>query len=182
MLLRQWADYLKIKWSVIKHDLGDLEIFGENLFAVHSLKYVSLEDHFYVFGVRLHDTWLSWDETKFYAALLDFKTVPELLIVNPIDKNTYESQILDIVKGPSTYESMEKNEAAIYMPCRMEGIVSRNIEEYKVREFKMNVFKYVRKDHVKTDKHWSKAPRRATLLHERPLGQDPKLDNDKIIK
>lgn len=177
--LHKWADYLKIKWSVIRHDIGDLEIFGENLYAIHSIKYTKLEDHFYVFGVRLHDKWLSWEETKFYAGLLDFKTVPELLVVNPSDKPTYESQVLGLVNNPSTFGSIDnvsKN------TCKMEGVVSRNAEEYGVGEFKMNVFKYVRKDHVQTDEHWSRKPKRATLVHERPVNQDPKDDNDKIIK
>ena len=48
----------------------------------------------------------------------------------------------------------------------MEGIVTRNLEAYKVADFKQNVFKYVRKDHVKTDQHWSKKWKRAPLKWE----------------
>ena len=51
-------------------------------------------------------------------------------------------------------------------PCSMEGIVTRNLEAYKVADFKKNVFKYVRKDHVKTDQHWSKKWKRAPLKWE----------------
>lgn len=177
--LHRWADYLKIKWSMIKNDLNDLEIFGENLFAIHSIKYINLEDHFFVFGIRYKNTWLSWEETKFYAGMLDFKTVPELLIVSPTEQKLYETQIFDIVKNQSTFGSLDNGSK---LPCRMEGIVSRNTQEYNVSDFKMNVFKYVRKDHVKTDEHWSSKPRRATLMHERPPGQNPINDNDKIIK
>lgn len=185
--LHRWADYLKIKWSMIKNDLGDLEIFGENLFAIHSIKYVNLEDHFMVFGVRLHDKWLSWEETKFYAGLLDFKTVPEIKMVRPseLTQKEYEDDVLSIVKNESTFGSMDNVALRQFNrveKCRMEGIVTRNANEYGVGEFKMNVFKYVRKDHVKTDEHWSKRPRRATLVYERPEGQAPENDIDKIIK
>jgi hypothetical protein len=50
---------------LIKHDLGDLELFGENLYAVHSIEYRKLPSHFFVFGIRHHDVWLSWEETAF---------------------------------------------------------------------------------------------------------------------
>ena len=38
-----WANYLKEKWNLIKHDLGDLEIFGENIYAIHSIEYTNIE-------------------------------------------------------------------------------------------------------------------------------------------
>ena len=65
---------------MIKNDLGDIEIFGENLYAIHSIEYQRLETHFYIFAVRCMDQWLSWEEVKFYAALFDLPTVPELKI------------------------------------------------------------------------------------------------------
>jgi len=33
-----WANYLKERWHLIKNDLGDLEIFGENLYAIQIAK------------------------------------------------------------------------------------------------------------------------------------------------
>lgn len=71
-----WTRQLRERWGLIKNDLGDIEIFGENLYAVHSIEYQRLETHFYVFAVRCMDQWLSWEEVKFYAALFDFPTVP----------------------------------------------------------------------------------------------------------
>lgn len=160
-----WADYLKEKWSVIKSDLGELEIFGENLYAVHSIEYPEIESHFYVFSIRDGDTWLSWDETKFYAGMLDFQTVPEISIVEPIERKSFESDILEIVKNSSKFESLDVNSR---QPCTMEGIVSRNVEIYPVSEFQKNVFKWVRKGHVKTDDvHWTRNWKRAPLRSER---------------
>ena len=47
-----------------------------------------------------------------------------------------------------------------------EGVVSRNVGEYLVSEFAHNVFKYVRKGHVKTDEHWTRNWKRAPLVWE----------------
>lgn len=159
-----WANYLKEKWTVLRHDLGNLELFGENLYAVHSIEYQQLEDHFFVFGIRELDRWLSWEETKFYAAMLDFKTVPELLMNKPEEIAVYEETILQLVQQESRLGSYDVYEQKA---CSMEGIVSRNACDFGVDDFKSNVWKYVRKGHVKTDQHWTKNWKRAPLLWEK---------------
>ncbi len=159
-----WANYLKERWHFIKNDLGDLEIFGENLYAIHSIRYENMEHHFYVFGVRVLDKWLAWEEVQFYATLLDFPTVPELKIVEPLTQNVFEKIALAIVKQPSTFDSYDVH---TQVPCRMEGIVSRNTDSFAVNDFKKNIFKYVRKDHVKTDEHWTRNWKRAPLKWEK---------------
>jgi hypothetical protein len=72
-----WDKPLRDRWELIKNDLGSLEIFGENMYGIHSIAYSQLESYFYVFAIRDRDTWLSWEEVKFFANLLDFPTVPE---------------------------------------------------------------------------------------------------------
>jgi hypothetical protein len=162
-----WANYLKIKWEQIKNDLGDLEIFGENLYAVHSIEYLSLPGHFFVFGVRLHDQWLSWEETEFYAAMLDFPVVPEIKVVQPVLRNEIEREILEIVSHESIFGSIDIHTGK---DCTMEGIVSRNTSSFPVDEFRKNVFKYVRKGHVKTSEHWTRYWKRAKLIGEKGAG------------
>jgi hypothetical protein len=159
-----WANYLKERWHMIKHDLGDLEIFGENIYAIHSIKYLEIEHHFYVFAVRHLDKWLSWEEVKFYAAMLDFPTVPELKVQQPNDQEILEKAVLNFVKQPSIFKSLDVHTDE---ECTMEGIVSRNVNEYLVKDFKKNVFKYVRKNHVKTDAHWTRNWKRAPLKWEK---------------
>ena len=158
-----WANYLKERWGLLKNDLGNLEIFGENIYAIHSIQYTNIEQHFYVFGIREFDKWLSWDEVKFYAAMLDFPTVPELVFVEPKDQVNFEDEILSIVQQESTFQSIDP---VAQNNCSMEGIVSRNLAAYAVEDFKKNVFKYVRKDHVKTDEHWTRNWKRAALNWE----------------
>lgn len=159
-----WTRFLREKWEVLKGDLDDLEIFGENLYAIHSIQYQQIESHFYVFGIRENERWLSWEETQFYASFFDFPTVPVLKIIEqPFNKKDYEENVLALVQQKSVFGSLD---FSTQEPCTMEGIVSRNVEEYLVEDFTKNVFKYVRKGHVKTDEHWTRNWQRAKLMLE----------------
>ena len=159
-----WTATLREFWRRIKYELGDLEIFLENLYAIHSIRYRTLEQHFYVFAVREGEQWLSWEEVKFYAAMLDLPTVPQIAIEpTPIDQISFEEHIKDIVSGNSTFDSVD---AATGKRCCMEGIVSRNAGNFGTNAFAHNVFKWVRKGHVKTDQHWTRNWHRAALKHE----------------
>jgi hypothetical protein len=42
-----------------------MEVFVENLYAIHSIEYRAIDHHFYVFGIREHDHWLSWEASLF---------------------------------------------------------------------------------------------------------------------
>lgn len=160
-----WTKSIREKWELLKNDLGDYEIFGENLYAIHSIEYQKIESHYYVFGVRENDRWLSWEETMFIAGFFDFPTVPVLYEEKSFgDKLAYEKKILDVVQQPSVFHSQD---LLTHKDCTMEGIVSRNKNEYLVSEFQNNVFKYVRKGHVKTDEHWTRNWKRATLKFEK---------------
>lgn len=163
-----WAGYLKERWELIKNDLKELEIFGENIYAIHSIEYPEIENHFYIFGIRALDRWLSWEEVQFYAAMIDLPTVPVLSSVIPKQQKEFENEILNIVQQESTFQSID-----VYTkrPCTMEGIVSRNVDGFSVDAFRQNVFKYVRKDHVQTDDHWTRNWKRAPLKWEKSCGK-----------
>ncbi len=160
-----WTNYLREKWHLIKHDLGDYEIFGENLYAIHSIEYPQIKSYYHVFAIRLHDYWLSWEETKFIAQFFDFEMVPYIssVDVSTISKQQFITEILNTVQLPSKYESID---TYTKQNCTMEGLVSRNLNEYPFADFQSNVFKYVRKGHVKTDEHWTKNWKRAKLNFE----------------
>lgn len=169
--LHPWADHLKVRQSMMVNDLkeNNLEIFGENLYALHSIIYPKLEHHFYVFGIRVLDKWLSLEETNWYASFFDLPVVPVLGIQETIKPELVKAQVLEFASQPSVFESLNNNptDPTKHMKvCTREGIVSRNIDEYPVEKFAENVFKYVRKGHVQTDTHWSKHITRAELLHE----------------
>jgi hypothetical protein len=152
-----WTESLRRYWQLIKHDLGDLEIFLENLYAIHSIAYKNLDHHFYVFAVRENGHWLSWEETCFYAGMLDLPVVPVIKQFNtPLIRADFESELLEIVRGPGAFDA----------PETMEGVVTRDAGSYPVSSFAQHVFKYVRKGHVKTDMHWTRNWRRAPLNNE----------------
>lgn len=164
--IHPWANYLKKRWDLIKRDLGELEIFGENLYAIHSIEYQSLSEHFFIFGIRENDKWLSWEETKFYAGALDFPVVPELALVIPEDQSSYQSEVAELVNRSSTFGSTD---TVTQEACSMEGVVSRNCEDFQVDQFQHNVFKWVRKGHVKTNEHWRRNWKRAPLAWEKKI-------------
>lgn len=159
-----WTRQIRQRWQLIKHDLGDIELFGENLYATHSIEYRGLQQDFYLFAVRCKDMWLSWQEVQFYAALFDFACVPE--VIQDVPRQTeqeYRSAILEQVGGTGWFAP---HDAHTGLPCTMEGIVTRNAAEFPVEQFSHNVFKYVRKNHVKTDRHWRVNWQRARMAYE----------------
>ncbi|WP_159566429.1 RNA ligase family protein [Budvicia diplopodorum] len=159
-----WTQQIRQRWQLIKDDLGDIEIFGENLYAIHSIEYRQLENYFFVFAVRCKDVWLSWEEVNFYADLFDFPCVPEIEVSPVADGEAHFSQmIINHAQQSSRFDSWDISTQAA---SPMEGIVSRNRAEYPVSDFAHQVFKYVRKNHVKTDVHWKRNWKRAALSFE----------------
>ena len=179
-----WDKPMRERWELIKNDLGNLEIFGENMFAEHSIAYKNLESYYYVFGVREGKRWLSWEEVKFYAAMLDFPTVPEIPIKvklkdyykEGVDENVQLAGWLKENLGMTWEESVDTpgllgGYDRVTGVDASEGFVIRNAGGYvgndgtipvASNEFN-NLFKLVRKGHVNTDKHWTLNWNEATL-------------------
>ncbi|MEK6479689.1 RNA ligase family protein [Catalinimonas sp. 4WD22] len=180
-----WDKPLRERWKLIKNDLNDLEIFGENMYGIHSIAYKQLESYFYVFAVREGDRWLSWEEVKFYAAMLDFPVVPEVPVTTELkevfEEDKDENQILRnwLIKnlGMAWEESVETSgllggyDPLTHKDCS-EGFVVRNKADYITNNGDLpvadnefdNLFKLVRQSHVKTDIHWTKSWKPASLV------------------
>lgn len=180
-----WDKPLRERWQLIKNDLKELEVFGENMFGIHSIAYSKLESYFYVFAVREKDQWLSWEEVKFYAALLDFPTVPEIPIEHPLkelfdptlDENVIIANWLKRNLGMSWEKSVETaGQLGGYDPATgkacSEGFVIRNEVGFPTNAGTLPVasnefdslFKLVRQSHVQTDVHWTKTWKPASLI------------------
>lgn len=113
-------------------------VCGEYLYAKHSISYDQLQDYFLVFSVwDENNKCLSWNETKEFCDTLGLITVPELY-VGKFDLNKV------------------KEIANLAIQNGEEGIVVRNAEGFDYNDFSTNIAKVVRKNHVQTDKHWSK--------------------------
>lgn len=159
-----WTASLRERWAIMRHDLGDLELFGENLYAIHSLEYKALPEHYFVFAVRCLDVWLSWEEVQFYAAAFDFPTVPVLQTVTAFQSEAaFSGNTIALASAPSVYDAFDVISGKA--SCR-EGIVSRNSAGFPTAALGENVFKYVRPGHVQTDAHWTRHWKRARLSHE----------------
>lgn len=181
-----WDKPMRERWELIKNDLGDLEIFGENMYGVHSIAYSKLESYFYVFAVRDNGRWLSWEEVKFYASYFDFPTVPEIKIKHSLEtfyttmtnENNVLSNWLEETLGMPWEDSVETSgllggyDPITGNPCS-EGFVIRNKNSFLTNEGSIqttpnefnNLFKLVRKGHVQTDEHWTKNWEPAELIN-----------------
>lgn len=179
-----WDKPMRERWQLIKNDLNELEIFGENMYGIHSIAYKELESYYYVFAVREGDRWLSWEEVKFYAAMLDFPTVPEIPITKKLSdfyvEHEDENKLLEkwfVANLRMTWEKSVDTPGLLggYDPntgeACSEGFVVRNANGYATNDGAIpvasnefnNLFKLVRQSHVKTDVHWTKTWKPATL-------------------
>ncbi len=182
-----WDKTMVEIWHQIKHDLGDLELFGESMYAVHSIEYKNLESHFYLFGVRENGIWKSWNEVKEYAELFDFPTVPEIKIEKPLKYfcSTNENENTSLKKWlhynlKMAWEDYVETSGALggFDPLTgkncCEGFVIRNTGEFKINNGVLQVasnefdslMKLVRPKHVTTNTHWTKNWKRAKLNFE----------------
>jgi len=128
--------FIKAIHAACKFDIPDnYRVCGENLTAVHSIKYTDLPSYFMVFSIWNGLTCLSWEETMEWSALLGLRTVPVL----------YWGEYSDDVC---------KAMCDLLNPTTQEGLVVRPAARFHYRDFPKVVGKYVRKSHVQTDEHW----------------------------
>lgn len=131
-------DWLKQMWSKINFSIPEnMRICGENLYAKHSIYYTRLPSYFLVFSIWESDICLSWNETLEWCDLFGLTSVPVLY-----EGEWNEKLIKACYTGVSKYGDTQ------------EGYVIRNAQEFKYEDFGANVAKFVRKNHVLTDKHW----------------------------
>lgn len=136
-----------------------LSVFGEYLFAVHSIRYEQLPGYFLIFGVREDTTgkWWSWDMVEEIACELGLPTVPVLQKSSKFvaaDGNEYWQGLFETEKqleSESKLEYLIKN-GGKWENDISEGYVVRLADEYT--DFSKSVAKWVRKNHVQTDQHW----------------------------
>lgn len=140
-------DMLKALHSKIQKQIPkNKQIFGEWLYAKHSIHYNELKAYFQVFGVydQLQELWESWAYTVELALNLGLTTVP---ILEETTKHNIHSFMHAVTEQA---EKVIKNGG--------EGVVVRSIYPFHYGQFFMNIGKYVRQNHVQTSQHWSTGP------------------------
>ncbi len=137
-------DLLKAMHSKIKHEIpSNIIIFGEWLYAKHSIHYTNLSDYLQLFAV--YDTithqFFEWEQVESWAEKLRCTTVPVLKKT----KISNKFELIAVIKSINDYVINKGGE----------GIVVRNSFPFHISKFSENVMKMVRVNHVQTDVHWS---------------------------
>ncbi len=144
----------KAKWMAMvkKHHAWkvrerDIYLYGEDIYGVHSITYGPIPEHetFHAFALRYGDVgFASFEEIESYARHAEIPVVPVLF------EGCFAS--LSDLRG---FVERAHAESSVLGGAR-EGIVLRLAEGFPVSEFKKNVCKSVRVDHVQTDEHWTR--------------------------
>lgn len=122
-------------------------VCGENLYARHSIHYLSLPSYFLMFSIwDDKNLCLSWDATKEWAGLLDLVLVPELY------------------RGVWNEEAIKACYTGKSFGAEQEGYVVRLASSFHYDDFSRAVGKWVRKSHIKTDSNWMYQPVVPNLL------------------
>lgn len=101
-----------------------MRICGENLYAVHSIKYKNLPSYFMLFSIWIDNKCLNWDETVEYAKILGLDIVPVIY------DGIYDRE--KIITEFTKYEKVN------------EGYVIRIANEFNYIDFRRSVAKFVR--------------------------------------
>lgn len=128
-------------------------LFGEGLEAIHSIEYTNLKSYFYIFGVRDNNIWVPWESVEEYSYLLDIPTVPVLFKGKVESEKELKELVEKLVSEPSE------------LGGEREGIVIRNAGMFHNDDFKDNLLKYVRENHVKTTTHWTRDWKKSKLKY-----------------
>lgn len=116
-------DFVKGIWGGIRHLIEEnMRICGENLFAVHSIKYFDLESYFLCFNIWRDEICLSWDETIEICSSLGISPAP-----------VFYRGIYDPEKIKEEFKKTGDQEGYV---VRIEG-------EFDYSDFSKNVAKYV---------------------------------------
>jgi hypothetical protein len=148
-------DACKAMHANAKHLLEpNTQVFGEWMYAVHSIEYSNLPGYFLVFGVRYLDQelWISWAEVDICAQDLEVPTVPVLWTGNVRSETELREIVEELAAQPSACGG------------EREGVVVRIADSFEDADFDKCVAKWVRPSHIKTDAHWAHQPMRKNML------------------
>lgn len=137
---RNWS---KNRMSSVVYNLPEgWRICGENLYAKHSIHYKNLKSLFQVFSIWDNDNnCLSWSDTDEYTQLLEVDLAPVLY------RGLYHNNLISDTLAKLQFR-MNSDE--------VEGFVIRNAHQFSYGNFRRNVGKYVRAEHVVANTHWIK--------------------------
>ena len=130
---RSWV---KQFWSTFAHDIPEAwRIVGENVYAEHSIHYTALSSYFLGFQVwNERNICMSWDDTIEWLNLLGI--TPVIVLYDGI----YDEKRIRAIEKELNWDCDE-------------GYVMRTADAFSYGQYKTNVGKFVRKDHIRSVKH-----------------------------
>jgi hypothetical protein len=137
-------DWLKQFHASIRHDIPKgMRICGENLYAVHSIRYERLPSYFIGFSMwNEKNVCLSWVDTLEWFELLGI-TAPPMIYTGLFNEA--------LIRGFCSPDEALSSPYAL----GAEGYVVRLADEFPYDLFGQSIAKFVRKGHVQTSDHWS---------------------------
>ncbi len=141
-------------WKVTE---PDIHLYGEDIYGVHSIHYEAVRENetFYAFALRD-----SKGNFRSMAALEQFATQRSIPVVPVIFQGVFAS----IAEMRVSIHAEHAKQSAL--GGEREGIVVRIAERFSSAEFARNVCKSVRRDHVQTDRHWTRNWRPCALRRD----------------
>lgn len=139
-------DGLKALHASVKYKIPEsIQLFGEWLYALHSIAYEELPGYFLLFNVRElnNNVWLSWEEVELWAQEIGVPTVPVLFKGIIDSEKNLQKLVESFMIEPSKCGGIR------------EGVVVRIQNKFLDNEFSTCVQKCVRKNHVSPNNdHW----------------------------
>jgi RNA ligase len=132
--------HAEIKFQIPKA----IQIFGEWVYAIHSIKYDALPGYFLLFNIRdlSNMQWASWEEVELWAEELCLPTVPVLFKGQVSSEKELKELTESFMNTPSQYGDIK------------EGVVVRVQKSFNDENFPFCVAKMVQANHVQTSIHW----------------------------
>lgn len=141
---REW---LKNFWAERCYELpAGWRVYGENLYAKHSIYYENLDSYFMAFSIfDENNRRLDWDDFLMWCELIGITPVKTLGRFTPMDRDNerWDDQIQQLFKN--------------VVRDGGEGVVYTTTEGFDYKDFSQHLIKAVRADHVTTDQHWRMA-------------------------
>ena len=147
----------------------DLQLFGENMSAVHSIEYDELGSHFYLFSVRRASSgeWFAWDNVVALARTLEVPHAPVWWRGRLTGLEQLEAMLRRAASEPSAVATHPG-----------EGFVVRMTAAYTDEMFTRAVAKYVRANHMQTEPDFRKKWQKATVVEGRGMGWRSPLEHE----
>jgi hypothetical protein len=159
-------DWLKARHAGFRLNIPEgVQIFGENLYALHSIPYqgkLALSAYFQVFGVydQKEQIFGSWQHVEMAAKAIGFPTVPVLEVGQDYaDEWALTARLSKLAKQviAQGHEGIVARTMYPYTFGSFEGYETRNSNDG--RTWRVNaIAKYVREGHVQSEERWDEVP------------------------